>query len=132
MKSLITAVLLFAAILVFIISNAFFINGFFKKTDDLLLRLPQTAHDAENLSESEKEAVSVRLSEIEKEWKSKENYVMSVLEHEKASDFSERLLSTKTFFEAEDYGEYASSLAALRNVTKHIIFDEGITLGNVL
>ena len=132
MKSLFTAISLLAAVIIFIIFNAFFINGFFKEIDALLLKLPQTAKEAEDLSEVQKKEALLLLAGISSEWESKEKYVFSVLEHEKASAFSENLLCARQFFYGEEYAEYASSLTSLRNVIKHIVFDEGISFGNVL
>ncbi|MBO4343371.1 MAG: DUF4363 family protein [Clostridia bacterium] len=132
MKSLLTAVLLLAAVIIFVIFNAFFINRFFKETDALLLKLPQTAEEAENLSDSRKKESLLLLERISSEWESKEKYIFSVLEHQKASDFSEALLCAKEYFYGGEYADYAASLASLRNVLSHIVFDEGISFGNVL
>ena len=74
MKTLITASVLFFAVIIIITFMYFYLHNLLDYTEEILDKLPETKEELELLSVYEKTKISLDLEKINKKWKNKENF----------------------------------------------------------
>ena len=132
MKSLITAAVLFLSVLILITVNYFILNDLIDFTENNLAVIPETLNTLKNISAKDKEKISSALEKIEKKWEKKETFLCLSLKHNVSREFMGQLIPAKSYFESGEYPEFLALILSVKDTLKHINYDEGLKLGNIL
>lgn len=131
MKTLITASVLFLAVLVTIGFMYFYLHDLLDYTEDILDDMPETVEEIETLSVYEKIKISLSLERLNKKWKNKESFLCMCLRHEISRDFTEEMILAKAYFDSESYPEFIANIMTAKDTAAHIKYDEELKLGNL-
>lgn len=131
MKTLITASVLFFAVIIVITFMYFYLHNLLDYTEEILDKLPETKEELESLSVYEKTKISLDLEKINKKWKNKESFLCMCLRHEISRDFTEEMLYAKAFFDSECYPDFIANIMTAKDTVAHIKYDEELKLGNL-
>lgn len=132
MKSLVTAVVLFLSVILLISVNSFILNDLIEYTEKNLGLIPETLKELENISTEQKEKISASLENIEKKWNKKETFLCLSLKHNVSREFAGQLIPAKSYFDSEEYPEFLALILSAKDTLKHISYDEGFKIGNIL
>ncbi len=131
MKTLVTAVLLFISVLLFIGTNALFTADFFRETALNLSEIPTEPIFYETLSSDDGASIKGTLHAVKNDWSSKETYLSVVLDHKTSREFTGALNEALNFFGAGEYPEFLAALEDAKDTLDHLQFDESLRAGNI-
>ena len=132
MKTVITAAVMFLAVIVFVWVNFNVLNNFFDETNELLVGLPTTVEEVEGMDQAQLAGVNERLEKIHMGWKERETYISLSLEHSVSREFLNAFLPAVAYFNTRSYPEFLAQIKLARDTLEHLIFDESLKLGNIL
>ena len=132
MKTFVTATILFFAVLALVIVNYFILGGLFEDIEHRLDAMPTKLEDIEALSESERAELLEKLREVKHKWESHEAYLYVVLDHAASRVFFNSLLPAISYCESGEDSQFLAELENAKNAVRHIRFDEGVKVGNLM
>lgn len=131
MKTLVSASVLFLAVIVIIALCYFYLHNLLDYTEEILDKIPETKEKIESLSIYEKTKISLSMEKLNKKWKNKESFLCMCLRHEISRDFTEEMLLAKAYFDSESYSDFIANLMTAKDTVAHIKYDEELKLGNL-
>ncbi len=132
MKTLVSASLLFIAVLSVIAFNYFYLHDLLDYTEETLDKIPETIEEIESLSVYEKTKISLSMEKLNKKWKNKESFLCMCLRHEVSRDFTEEMILAKAFFDSGSYADFIANIMTAKDTVAHIKYDEELKVGNLL
>ena len=69
---------------------------------------------------------------ILQKWNKKETFLCLSLKHNVSREFAGQLIPAKSYFDSEEYPEFLALILSAKDTLKHISYDEGFKIGNIL
>lgn len=132
MRALYTALALFVITVTAVGVNTCVLAARFDKIDKRLSALPTDKQTYETMSGREREALEAFLCDTAALWKKDEAYRYCTMRHTACMEFDKALDAGLSFYRSKEYGEYLSQIACARLTVGHLLFDEGLSFGNIL
>ena len=129
---------LYAALALFIVTvaavgiNTHILAARFGVIGDMLDALPTDKQTYEAMSEARNAEVEAMLERAQSLWKRDEAYRYCTMRHTACMEFDKALDAGISFYRSEEYGEYLAQLTSAKLTVGHLLFDEGLSLGNIL
>lgn len=132
MRAFWTSLLLLAALLTAVGLHTAFLTHRFSVMEQSLRTLPTKKTDYEKMTDAERRAWGEVLADIADTWTRGERLRFCTMRHSSSLEFDKAFDVGISFYESGEYAEYLAQLAAAKTALRQLIFEEGLSMGNLM